>query len=170
MRPNRSLLTDLPAMWDAPAPSHVSRGGTSTYQRAELTHGKTPTHGAVCYRAGMHLRIVLACLAAVYACSSSPKAASETLETPTAKPVATAVANVPTNQLVHEPQDVRRLLEHATFADLVHVATRLDDEAQPHSTAGCLLRGQGNLRLEADLSLAARPLPRPPERVIESIV
>jgi len=46
----------------------------------------------------------------------------------------------------------------------VRVVARLDETGNGHSTAACLLREENGLRLEADLTPAARPLPTPPER------
>lgn len=55
----------------------------------------------------------------------------------------------------------RALSEHATFGELVRVAQSLDTAAAGHSSKGCLLRLTAPARLEADLALAARPLPDP---------
>lgn len=58
--------------------------------------------------------------------------------------------------------DLRRLPDHATFGQLVHVVAQLDEAGHGHSAAECLLRDEHGLRLEADLAPAARPLPTPP--------
>ena len=52
----------------------------------------------------------------------------------------------------------------ATFADLVSAARRVDDTGEADSDAGCILRGNEGLpwTLEADLSVAVRPVPEPP--------
>ena len=67
-------------------------------------------------------------------------------------------------------EDNRRLSESASFGDLVRLAQELDSAGEAHSQAGCLLRGAGGLRLEADLSPAARPLPSAPERPAETVL
>lgn len=52
----------------------------------------------------------------------------------------------------------------ASFGDLVAAARRLDDRQEADSDAGCILRGAAGApwRLEADLSVAVRPLPDAP--------
>jgi hypothetical protein len=61
---------------------------------------------------------------------------------------------------VPQPSDPRALPVHATFADLVDAARKLDGAGEGHSAAGCLLRGASvPTRLEADLLPGARPLP-----------
>lgn len=58
-------------------------------------------------------------------------------------------------------EDARALGADATFVDLARAARRLDDRRDQESDRGCLLaRGW---RLEADLAVAVRPLPAPPE-------
>ncbi len=66
-------------------------------------------------------------------------------------------------------QDPRRLPAYPTFADLVDAARALDDAMQTHSAAGCLLRGEHTLRLEADLSAGVRPLPRAPAELASTL-
>lgn len=63
------------------------------------------------------------------------------------------------------PADLRALGLVATFAELVAAASTLDDRGEIDSAAGCILRGEGPYRLEADLAAAVRPLPAPPEEL-----
>lgn len=60
--------------------------------------------------------------------------------------------------------DPRVLAADARFGDLVAAARRLDDRREADSDSGCLLRGDGATpwKLEADLSVAVRPLPAAP--------
>jgi hypothetical protein len=50
----------------------------------------------------------------------------------------------------------------ATFGDLVSAARALEDAGAADASVGCLLRGSGPYRLEADLAVAMRPLPEAP--------
>lgn len=59
--------------------------------------------------------------------------------------------------------DARTLHADATFATLVRAAQRQDQLRDQDSEAGCLLRLGRQVRLEADLAAAVRPLPEPPE-------
>ncbi len=61
--------------------------------------------------------------------------------------------------------DVRSLAPDATFDALLDAARTLDDRRDQESTAGCLLRPAW--RLEADLAVAVRPLPAPPDDLDE---
>jgi len=70
------------------------------------------------------------------------------------------------------PTDPRVLPAGATFGDLLSSVQRLDDRAEADSTAGCILRGRGGAspwRLEADLSVAVRPLPEAPADLDERV-
>ncbi|HEX4354296.1 MAG TPA: hypothetical protein VHZ95_15310, partial [Polyangiales bacterium] len=65
--------------------------------------------------------------------------------------------------------DPRALKAHATFGDLVDAARALDGSNENHSDAGCLLRGRDPIRLEADLSPGARPLPPVQDELASSL-
>jgi hypothetical protein len=67
--------------------------------------------------------------------------------------------------------DTRVLGAGATFADLVSAARRLDDTGRADSDAGCILRGSEGLpwKLEADLSVAVRPVPEAPADLDERL-
>lgn len=69
------------------------------------------------------------------------------------------------------PEDLRVLGAGATFAELVSAARRLDERREADSTAGCILRGAAGApwRLEADLSVAVRPLPDAPADLDERL-
>lgn len=111
-------------------------------------------------------RIRLTCLLVTSACAAAPKPAPESPASPTA--AATVAQRQPGLPAVAAaPADPRRLAEHSTFADLARIARRLDDQAETHSDKACLLYARDGLRLDADVSLAARPLPEPPMRVLE---
>ncbi|MET0384960.1 MAG: hypothetical protein ABW321_03325 [Polyangiales bacterium] len=93
---------------------------------------------------------------------------SESLHTPASDTLGARGAAAPAREPPHAtPPDPRDLPDQATFGDLVQSARHLDDTSNGHSTAGCLLRTRERLRLEADLSPGARPLPPVPERAIE---
>ena len=114
---------------------------------------------------------VLPCLLAS-ACASGPQAEPQT----PAQGAQPQVATAPTAQSAlpaatpSKDEDKRRLHESATFGDLVRLSQELDSAGEAHSERGCLLRGVGDLRLEADLSLAARPLPSAPDRPGEAVL
>jgi hypothetical protein len=58
----------------------------------------------------------------------------------------------------------RDLGADATFADLATAARRQDDRRDSDADAACLVRAGGDgYRLEADLAVAVRPLPVPPD-------
>lgn len=62
------------------------------------------------------------------------------------------------------PRSDRDLGADATFADLATAARRQDDRRDSDADAGCLVRASGaGYRLEADLAVAVRPLPAPPD-------
>ena len=67
----------------------------------------------------------------------------------------------PTPTPAPAPPRTRDLGAGATFADLVETARALDGQGDGDSDAGCLLRGAGSWRLEADLAVPLRPLPAP---------
>jgi hypothetical protein len=59
--------------------------------------------------------------------------------------------------------DPRRFSDHPTFGELVRLGQTLDNASAGHSSAGCLIAlartSSSTARLDADLALAARPLP-----------
>ena len=120
---------------------------------------------------GMHTRAlwrhssILTFTFLLSACASAPQPA------PSA-PAAARVAStpVPAAASSSKDEDKRVLTDSATFGDLVRLAQELDSAGEAHSEAGCLLRGTNGLRLSADLSLAARPLPSAPERPAEAVL
>lgn len=59
------------------------------------------------------------------------------------------------------PTSARDLERDATFADLATAAREQDRLRDQDGSAGCLLRRGEGFRLEADLSVAIRPLPTP---------
>jgi hypothetical protein len=59
--------------------------------------------------------------------------------------------------------DHRGLSLGASWGELVAAARALDDESAAESDAGCVLRGTGPYRFEADVAVAIRPLPEAPE-------
>lgn len=76
----------------------------------------------------------------------------------------------------HEDDDAQRvqappraLGAGATFADLIGTLRGLDDRGEGDSSEGCLLRGTGPYRVEADLAVAVRPLPAPRPSLHEEV-
>ncbi|MFW6050491.1 MAG: hypothetical protein ACODAU_04915 [Myxococcota bacterium] len=72
------------------------------------------------------------------------------------------------------PASARRALGPApTFADVVQAARALDEAGAEEAQATCLLRAPdragGAWRLEADLAVAIRPLPTPPQELAERL-
>lgn len=62
------------------------------------------------------------------------------------------------------PRSDRDLAAGATFADLATAARRQDERRDSDAEAACLVRASGDrYRLEADLAVAVRPLPVPPD-------
>jgi hypothetical protein len=95
---------------------------------------------------------------ALAACASRPEAA------PPAATAHDAKRSAPPPPAASPPppeRDLRRLSAGSNFADWVEAAGLLDIAGAGRSEAGCLLRNGEPLRLEADLLLAAHPLPRP---------
>lgn len=101
----------------------------------------------------------------VTACASGPQAAPPTAVN--AEPPRAAEPSKP-GASPSKDEDKRHLDESATFGDLVRLAQELDSAGEAHSDSGCLLRGANGLRLSADLSLAARPLPSASDRPAEA--
>ena len=97
-------------------------------------------------------------LAALAGCATRPEGAgqpaSARVETPPPAPPPAAKPSTP-------PRDLRRLPAASTFADWVEAAGLLDAAAAGRSETGCLVRRGEALDFEADLLLAAHPLPRP---------
>jgi hypothetical protein len=94
---------------------------------------------------------------ALAACATRPDGSAQPLHAPAA-----AASLPPTAAGPPTPaRDLRRLSAGSSFADWVEAAGLLDAAAAGRSEAGCLLRDGDPLRFEADLLLAAHPLPRP---------
>lgn len=102
----------------------------------------------------------------VAACASAPAPAPVSPSAQAAPPA----TSPRTPAAPSKDEDKRLLSESATFGDLVRLAQELDSAGEAHSDAGCLLRGGSGLRLGADLSLAARPLPSAPEHPGEALL
>jgi hypothetical protein len=65
--------------------------------------------------------------------------------------------------------DPRELPLHATFADLVDAARKLDESASGHSAAGCLLRAGKHFSLQAEIAAGVRPLPSAPAELVSAL-
>jgi hypothetical protein len=107
----------------------------------------------------MHPRHFSATAAFCLIACATPKPESAHAVRPAAPP---AAVRAPVSQPpAPDAPDLRRLPRNAAFADLVDAARAVDSAGESRSEAGCLLREPEPVRLEADLLLAARPLPRP---------
>jgi hypothetical protein len=108
----------------------------------------------------MRLRDFLAVASTLVACNATNQPAPQHPEHQHSLAPPPTAAGAP--QLA--PPDPRALPERATFGELVQVAQAVDSAGEAHSTSGCMLRISKPARLEADLAVAARPLPPAPEQ------
>ena len=112
---------------------------------------------------------LLAVTATVAACGASGENSGETSGENSVTSSVTSGDEVSETPAPTEEQDPRRLAAGATFADLVAAAGALDARGGGQSSSGCLLEeaGAGHM-FRADVAIALRPVPTPPDSLSAS--